>query len=372
LEVRGPMAVVEALLVLLVLGTHHAAALDGEQAQAVVVPRWPITCVTGVTSGWLPEDPPFLKHTNEYEYLAEGSLAQGCQHRSVKLPRPHVDATDVFPDVMHEWLNFQGSIKTGSDNVQPQTTHPFWCVYSTGEWSETVAREAVDQHEHKHSYVRNCPIPLSARRQLDMLLPVYARFVLPYSIVLEQLGDNSTAGARDVATEFPAAKGWYKICPHSHRCPPSRRLELRLPVNLPIFYLPNEPLPARFFADHVLPRKLRGNGRLSRGALAKMSPAELQQHAQPFLYEVMVCTMVKDTTDLIEWLEHHRIVGVEHMVVHDHMHDTRNSAIAKKLKPYVDQGFAGYVDWQFFNQNDDPLFDHDWVLQQVIFFNFFF
>lgn len=58
-------------------------------------------------------------------------------------------------------------------------------------------------------------------------------------------------------------------------------------------------------------------------------------------YFVSIVTIVKNEADyIIEWVEYHRLIGIDHIYLYDNQ-STDN--VAQKLKPYIDEGFVSYV-----------------------------
>jgi len=70
-------------------------------------------------------------------------------------------------------------------------------------------------------------------------------------------------------------------------------------------------------------------------------------------YEAAICTMVQDEgMYLLEWIEYHRLVGIEHFFLYN---DRGTDNSEKILKPYIDAGVVTWINWDGNITNMDPL-----------------
>jgi len=68
-------------------------------------------------------------------------------------------------------------------------------------------------------------------------------------------------------------------------------------------------------------------------------------------YLSVVLIAKNEASYLVEWLEFHRIAGVEHVYIYDNGSDDETVAI---LQSYIRAGFVSYVPWANFDQNAVP------------------
>lgn len=62
-----------------------------------------------------------------------------------------------------------------------------------------------------------------------------------------------------------------------------------------------------------------------------------------FKYNVSICAIFKDEADYIkEWIEFHKIVGVEHFYLYD---NKSSDNYLEVLKPYIDEGIVSLKEW---------------------------
>ena len=65
--------------------------------------------------------------------------------------------------------------------------------------------------------------------------------------------------------------------------------------------------------------------------------------ARQKMYELSACAVIKNEAKYIkEWIEFHRIVGVEHFYLYNNGSTDR---IYKVLRPYIRQGIVTLVEW---------------------------
>lgn len=73
-------------------------------------------------------------------------------------------------------------------------------------------------------------------------------------------------------------------------------------------------------------------------------------------YNIIICAILKDETPyLVEWVEHHLQIGVEHFVLYDN-----NSIIPAKqtLKTYVGKGIVEVIDCPITNTPQVKAYTH--------------
>ena len=62
------------------------------------------------------------------------------------------------------------------------------------------------------------------------------------------------------------------------------------------------------------------------------------------IYDVSICAIFKDEADYLkEWIEYHKIVGVDHFYLYNNL---SNDNYYEALKPYVDSGDVTLIDWE--------------------------
>lgn len=64
---------------------------------------------------------------------------------------------------------------------------------------------------------------------------------------------------------------------------------------------------------------------------------------KPKVYEISVCALFKnESAYLQEWIEYHRIIGVDHFYLYN---NSSNDDFLKILQPYVDSGIVTLINW---------------------------
>ena len=58
------------------------------------------------------------------------------------------------------------------------------------------------------------------------------------------------------------------------------------------------------------------------------------------MYGLSIASIIKNEPDIIEWIEYHRLVGVEHFYIYD---NESTDGLKDKLQKYVDEGIATYI-----------------------------
>lgn len=56
--------------------------------------------------------------------------------------------------------------------------------------------------------------------------------------------------------------------------------------------------------------------------------------------ELSIAAIIKNERDILEWIEYHRIVGVQHFYIYD---NESTDGLEEKLKPYVEEGLVTYI-----------------------------
>ena len=71
--------------------------------------------------------------------------------------------------------------------------------------------------------------------------------------------------------------------------------------------------------------------------------------AQDFQYKLSICAVTQDEGPwLKEWIEYHRLTGVEHFWIYDNNSKDNSKEI---LKPYIEQGIVELFDWPLSTHN---------------------
>ena len=93
----------------------------------------------------------------------------------------------------------------------------------------------------------------------------------------------------------------------------------------------------------------------ARGTVQRRAPPSVQElglsPAGKTRFFLTACVMVRGVDDrLLEWVEYHRLVGVEHFYVYDNsVHVSANvsttTATHRLLQPYIEAGVVTYVPW---------------------------
>ena len=58
------------------------------------------------------------------------------------------------------------------------------------------------------------------------------------------------------------------------------------------------------------------------------------------MYDLSVASIIKNEPDIIEWIEYHRLVGVDHFYIYD---NESTDGLKEKLTPYIDKGVVTYI-----------------------------
>lgn len=75
-------------------------------------------------------------------------------------------------------------------------------------------------------------------------------------------------------------------------------------------------------------------------------------------FEVAICAIFRDEAPYLkEWIEYHRLVGVEHFILYNNLSQDHYQDV---LAPYVEEGIVELIDWPF----EHNLLD-DWVHIQI-------
>lgn len=101
-------------------------------------------------------------------------------------------------------------------------------------------------------------------------------------------------------------------------------------------------VPAKNTARHLARRA--ANGLLAcRYALLERAKAPRRAGERKTKYDVAVCTIFRDEAPYLrEWIEFHKIVGVDHFYLYNNF---SRDAYREVLKPYVEAGLVTLVDW---------------------------
>jgi len=85
---------------------------------------------------------------------------------------------------------------------------------------------------------------------------------------------------------------------------------------------------------------------------------------QEYKYELAICTVFRDDAPYLEeWIEFHRLLGVEHFFLYNHL---SKDDFAKVLKSYIAEGVVDLIDWPY----DFPDDNHEaWIRIQTMAFN---
>lgn len=92
------------------------------------------------------------------------------------------------------------------------------------------------------------------------------------------------------------------------------------------------------------PQKLES--RLSRAVQLRERP-----QSTPKRYLCVAAIFRNEAPYLVEWIEFHRLVGVEHMYLYDHGSSDRP---VERLEPYIQQGFVTLIPWSTFHTSFTP------------------
>lgn len=58
------------------------------------------------------------------------------------------------------------------------------------------------------------------------------------------------------------------------------------------------------------------------------------------MYALSVASIIKNEPDILEWIEYHRLVGVEHFYIYD---NESTDGLKEKLSKYIDAGIVTYI-----------------------------
>jgi len=62
-------------------------------------------------------------------------------------------------------------------------------------------------------------------------------------------------------------------------------------------------------------------------------------------HNISIYTMIRDkSAELLEWIEYHLLIGIEHFYLYDHLSEDSTD---KVLKPYMDNGIVTLIRWSF-------------------------
>ncbi len=67
---------------------------------------------------------------------------------------------------------------------------------------------------------------------------------------------------------------------------------------------------------------------------------EFYWSVRPEAYDFSVAAIIKNEQNIIEWLEYHRLVGVNHFYIYD---NESTDGLKEKLQPYMDEGVVTYI-----------------------------
>lgn len=80
---------------------------------------------------------------------------------------------------------------------------------------------------------------------------------------------------------------------------------------------------------------------------------------EPFLgekYRLVICALFQDETFYLkEWIEFHRIVGVEHFYLYNNLSTDHYLEV---LNPYIKEGVVDLIDWPVESRNQEEYIDH--------------